>query len=59
MTCVTRRKGGSFSEAALLVAERVGFEPTEPEGSRALQARAFGRTMQPLQAYYDLDYTTR
>ena len=30
-------------------AERVGFEPTEPCGSRALQARALGQTMRPLQ----------
>jgi hypothetical protein len=30
-------------------AERVGFEPTEPCGSRALQARALGQTTQPLQ----------
>ncbi len=29
-------------------AERVGFEPTVPYGTRALQARALGRTMQPL-----------
>jgi hypothetical protein len=29
-------------------AERVGFEPTEPCGSRALQARAFGQTTLPL-----------
>jgi hypothetical protein len=29
----------------------VGFEPTEPYGSRALQARAFGQTTQPLRAY--------
>ena len=29
-------------------AERVGFEPTEPCGSRALQARALGQTTQPL-----------
>jgi hypothetical protein len=29
-------------------AERVGFEPTEPFGSRALQARALGQTTQPL-----------
>jgi hypothetical protein len=35
------------------MAERAGFEPAEPEGSRALQARAFGRTMQPLRAYYN------
>ena len=40
------------------MAERVGFEPTEPKGSRALQARAVGRTMQPLHAYYGRDYTT-
>ena len=26
----------------------MGFEPTEPCGSRALQARAFGRTTLPL-----------
>ena len=31
-----------------MVAERVGFEPTEPFGSRALQARALGQTTQPL-----------
>ena len=31
-----------------LEAERVGFEPTIPFGIRALQARALGRTMQPL-----------
>ena len=31
------------------LAERVGFEPTEPCGSRALQARALDRTMRPLQ----------
>ncbi len=30
------------------LAERVGFEPTEPLGSRALQARALGQTTQPL-----------
>jgi hypothetical protein len=41
------------------LAERAGFEPAEPEGSRALQARAFGRTMQPLRAYYDQNYTIR
>ncbi len=29
-------------------AERVGFEPTEPFGSRALQARALGQTTLPL-----------
>ncbi len=34
---------GAFS-----LAEREGFEPSEPFGSRALQARALGRTMQPL-----------
>ncbi len=34
---------------AVSQAERVGFEPTEPCGSRALQARALGQTMQPLQ----------
>ena len=33
-----------------LQAERVGFEPTIPFGIRALQARALGRTMQPLQS---------
>jgi hypothetical protein len=33
---------------ALKKAERVGFEPTVPCGTRALQARALGRTMQPL-----------
>jgi len=32
-----------------LQAERVGFEPTIPCGIRALQARALGRTTQPLQ----------
>ena len=31
------------------MAEREGFEPSEPFGSRALQARALGRTMLPLQ----------
>ncbi len=35
------------------MAERAGFEPAEPEGSRALQARALGRTMQPLRADTD------
>ena len=30
------------------LAERAGFEPAEPFGSRALQARALGRTMLPL-----------
>ena len=30
-------------------AERVGFEPTLPYGKRALQARALGQTMRPLQ----------
>ena len=29
-------------------AERVGFEPTVPCGTRALQARALGRTTLPL-----------
>ena len=29
-------------------AERVGFEPTVPRGTHALQARALGRTMLPL-----------
>jgi hypothetical protein len=32
------------------LAERVGFEPTEPFGSRALQARALDQTTQPLHA---------
>ena len=32
-----------------LVAERAGFEPAVPCGTRALQARALGRTTQPLQ----------
>ena len=32
-------------------AERVGFEPTVPCGTRALQARALGRTMLPLHPY--------
>jgi hypothetical protein len=30
------------------MAERVGFEPTEPFGSRALQARALDQTTLPL-----------
>ena len=30
------------------MAERVGFEPTVPYGTRALQARAFGQTTLPL-----------
>ncbi len=30
------------------MAERVGFEPTEPYGSRALQARALNQTSLPL-----------
>jgi hypothetical protein len=33
-------------------AERVGFEPTEPFGSHALQACALGQTTQPLQWMY-------
>ena len=34
----------------MLLAERVGFEPTERNyRSRALQARALGQTMLPLQ----------
>ena len=33
------------------MAERVGFEPTVPCGTLALQASALGRTMQPLQFY--------
>ena len=37
------------------VAERVGFEPTVPFGTRALQARALGRTMLPLQWYIQLN----
>ncbi len=41
------------------VAERVGFEPTEPEGSRALQARAVNQTMQPLRDWYREDYSIR
>ena len=32
--------------------------PRSRKGSRALQARAFGQTMQPLRAYYASDYTT-
>ena len=39
------------------MAERAGFEPAEPFGSRALQARALGQTTQPLRAYYGADYT--
>ena len=34
-------------------AERVGFEPTVPCGTRALQARALGQTTLPLQKYAD------
>ena len=30
------------------MAERVGFEPTNPFGLRALQARALGQAMRPL-----------
>jgi hypothetical protein len=41
------------------LAERAGFEPAEPYGSRALQARALGRTTLPLRAYYGADYTIR
>ncbi len=33
------------------VAERVGFEPTEPCGSRALQARALDQTTLPLRTF--------
>ena len=40
-------------------AERVGFEPTVPFGTRALQARALDQTTQPLQVYYGADYTMR
>jgi hypothetical protein len=33
------------SKRVVFSAERVGFEPTVPYGTRALQARALGRTM--------------
>jgi hypothetical protein len=33
------------------VAEGVGFEPTEPEGSRHFECRALGRTMRSLQLH--------
>ena len=43
----------------LPMAERVGFEPTVPFGTRALQARALGQTTLPLpSAEYGGDYTT-
>ena len=40
--------------APMSMAERVGFEPTVPFGTRALQARALGRTMLPLQGWFQL-----
>jgi hypothetical protein len=39
------------------LAERMGFEPMEPFGSRALQARALGRTMLPLHECGDYSIT--
>src|SRR3972149_2884560 len=40
--------GGRWPAYTRNVAERVGFEPTEPFGSRALQARALDQTTLPL-----------
>ena len=45
----SKQEGPAIAEPFLSMAERVGFEPTVPRGTRALQARAFGRTMLPLQ----------
>ena len=36
------------NDGGKMMAERQGFEPWIPEGIRALQARALGRTMRPL-----------
>jgi hypothetical protein len=47
------KKGGNNPKLGRFprsLAEREGFEPSEPFGSRALQARALGRTMLPLRA---------
>ncbi len=41
--------GHSRWNALLALAERAGFEPAVPFGTRALQARALGRTTLPLQ----------
>ena len=38
-------------------AERARFELAVPFGTRALQARALGRTTLPLRAYYAANYT--
>jgi hypothetical protein len=50
VSCLFKRQKGCRKDhfRQPLQAERVGFEPTEPCGSRALQARALGRTTQPL-----------
>ena len=37
-------------------AERVGFEPTVPYGTRALQARAISRTTRPLHSSSGKNY---
>ena len=51
---------GIFLKSRFLnMAERMGFEPMEPFGSRALQARALGQTMLPLQACEDYSITKR
>jgi hypothetical protein len=42
-----------------MMAERVGFEPTEPFGSRALQARALGQTTLPLRLNWAKHYNMR
>ena len=39
-----------FQKKSRNKAERVGFEPTVPYGTRALQARALSQTMRPLRA---------
>ncbi len=44
---------------SLFLAERMGFEPMEPFGSRALQARALDRTMLPLHECGDYSITGR
>ena len=41
------------------MAERMGFEPMEPFGSRAPQARALDRTMLPLHECGDYSITRR
>ena len=44
-----KEEAGTWGDASSFSkAEREGFEPSIPEGIRALQARALGQTMRPL-----------